>query len=755
MNKLSPNRFHPPLSSLQSTTPAGAGAATTTRSVNATINRLSSEGSHHQVLLTYASMLKASIPGDNFTYPSLLKACTSLNLFRLGLSVHQHVLVNGYFSDPYIASSLISFYSKLGHTENAHNLFDKMHERSIVPWTAIIGCYARSGDICNALSLYNSMQQDGIKPCAITVLTLLSGVTESNQVRCFHSSIVKYGFTSNLVLMNCMLSLYSKCERVGCARDLFESMHEKDIVSWNSLISGYVLEGNTKEILRLMHRMRFEGLDPDSQTYGSLVSAISKEGSFEIGGLVHGQIIAKGFESDVHLETSLIVMYLKCGNLEDAFNIFEKAKNKDAVLWTSVISGLVQNEYANKALEVFRWMLDSRTTPSTSTLASVLAACSQLGLLKVGTSIHCYILRQRIVIDSPAQNSLVTMYSKCGYLKQSLAIFHMIEKKDVVSWNAIVAGHAQNGHLSMALHMFNEMRITHQKPDSITIVSLLQACASTGAFQQGKWIHNFVMRSCLGPCIMIDTALVDMYCKCGDLNAARKCFDRMLERDLVSWSTIIAGYGSHGEGKIALELYSKLVESGAIPNSVVFLTVLYACSHNGLVEQGMSLFESMRNDFKIEPELEHCACIVDLLCRAGRVKEAYGFYTTMFPEPMVDALGIILDSCRGKGLVELGDVIAKEISVLEPDDAGKYVQLAHSYASNTQWEGVGKAWLQMKSLGLKKLPGWSFIDLQGNITTFFMGHSSHPQHDDIVCVLKNLSKESRELVFMPDLEFCD
>ncbi|VFQ63148.1 unnamed protein product [Cuscuta campestris] len=727
-----------------------------TKAFNANINRLSRGGAHRQVLLNYVSMLKDSVPPDTFTYPSLLKACISLNLFRLGLSVHQHVLVNGFDSDPYIASSLISFYSKFGFTEKAHNLFDKMPEKSIVPWTAIIGCYSRNGDACNALLLYNSMQRDGIKPSAVTVLTLLSGVTEiSYHVRCFHSSIVKYGFTSNVVLMNCVLSLYSKSENVDCTRDLFESMHEKDVVSWNSLISGYVVKGNTNEILRLMRRMRFEGVNPDSHTYGSLISAVSKEGSFEIGRLVHGQIISQGFELDVQLETSIIVMYLKCGNLEDAFSVFERANNRDAVLWTSVISGLVQNEHPNKALEVFRWMLDSRTAPSTNTLASALSACSQLGLLKVGTSIHAYVLRQRIAMDSPAQNSLVTMYAKCGYLKQSLAIFHMIEKKDVVSWNAIVAGHAQNGDLSMAFHMFNKMRTTHQKPDSITIVSLLQACASTGGFQQGKWVHSFVLRTYLGPCIMIDTALVDMYCKCGDVTTARKYFDRMVEHDLVSWSTIIAGHGSHGEGKIALELYSRLLRSGMTPNRVIFLAVLYACSHSGLVEQGMSLFDSMINDFKIEPEVEHCACIVDLLCRSGRVKDAYGFYKTWFHEPMVDVLGILLDSCRAKDLVDLRDAIASEISALQPDDAGKYVQLAHSYASNTQWEGVGKVWFQMKSLGLKKLPGWSSIDLQGNITAFFMGHSSHPQHDDIMSLLNILSRESGDAVFMADLEFCE
>ncbi|XP_016501907.2 pentatricopeptide repeat-containing protein At4g04370-like [Nicotiana tabacum] len=731
---------------------SSAAATATTKSFNATLHRLYSEGAHHHALLTYNSMLKSSVPPDPFTFPTLFKACISLNLLPHGLLLHQHVVVNGFSSDPYIGSSLISFYSSFGLTESAHKAFDIMPDRNIVPWTAVIGCYVRSGDFEHAFVMYNSMLHDRIKPTSVTMLTMLSRVSESIHVECLHASVIKYGFMGNTVLLNCMLNVYGKCGRIEYARKLFEWMDEKDIVSWNSLASGYSLVGDTEELLSLMYRMRLENTWPDYQTYGSLVSAIAKEGCAELGKVVHGQIVAAGFELDVHLETSLMFMYLKCRNMDYTFKIFDRANDKDVVLWTTIISGLVQNERADKALQVFQSMLCSRIEPSTTTIASALAACAQLGSLKVGTSIHGYMLRQRISIETPAQNSLVTMYSKCGYLKRALAVFDMIKSRDVVSWNAIVAGNVQNGQLAMALHLFNEMRIAHQRPDSITVVSLLQICASVGAYQQGKWIHNLVVRGYFEPCVKIGTALVDMYCKCGDLDSARKCFDRIVEHDLISWSTIIAGYGSHGKAETALELYSELVQSGLTPNSVIFLSVFSACSHNGLVDQGMSLFDSMERDFKIAPELEHCACIVDLLCRAGRVKDAYNFYKTKFPEPMADALGIILDACKTKALVKLRDIVCKEISMLDHGDAGRYVQLAHSYASMAQWEGVGKAWVQMRDLGLKKLPGWSFINLHGVITTFFMGQTSHPQQEEIMSVLKNLSEEISERVIKSNIE---
>ncbi|KAI5673006.1 hypothetical protein M9H77_13370 [Catharanthus roseus] len=751
MNKLGAKIFHgPKCPPLPATSPPSNAASAAIKSFNSIINRLSSQGAHHEVFLTYTSMLTSNTLPDSFTYPSLIKACTSLKLFSLGILFHQRVVIEGFSSDPYIASSLITFYSRFGSTVYAQKVFDMMPVKNIVPWTAIIGCYSQAGAVDFAFFMHNKMQHEGMKPSSITILAMLSGVFQSIQVECLHSCVVKFGFDDNVVLNNSMLSVYGKCGSVREAKKLFEFMNNRDLVSWNSLISAYAFAGNVTEILRLLYRMRLAGTEPDQQTFTSFVPVIAKEGNIRLGKLVHGQMKIAGFESNVFVETALMAMYLKYGNVDEALRIFERLRDKDVVSWTAMISGLVQNERADMALGVFRQMLMSGVMPSSTTIASALAACAHLGTAKLGHSVHGFVIRKRMALDIPSQNALVTMYAKCGCLQRGFSVFNMMEERDVVSWNAIVAANAQNGNLGQALSFFNEMRAALQKPDSITVVSLLQACASIGAYQQGKWIHNFVIRSCLGPCIMIDTALVDMYSKCGDLDTAGKCFDQMQQHDLVSWSTIIAGYGSHGEGEKALEMYSRFLNDGFKPNPVIFLSILYACSHNGLVDEGLSLFESMEKDFRIKPEIEHRGCIIDLLCRAGRVEDAYDFYKRLFPEPFVDALGIILDACRTKKNAELADVIAEEISLLKPVDPGKYVQLANSYASMANWEGVGEAWVQMRSLGLKKTPGWSFIELHGTITTFFRGHVNHSQCEDIMLVLKILSKEIRELAFSPD-----
>ncbi|XP_022159804.1 pentatricopeptide repeat-containing protein At4g04370 [Momordica charantia] len=727
-----------------------------TKSFNSIINRLSSQGAHHQVLQTYASMQKTSTPPDAYTFPSLLKACTILNLFLDGLSLHQSIIVNGFSLDSYIGSSLISFYAKFGCIDIGRKVFDIMPERNVVPWTTIIGCYSREGEIDVAFSMFKQMRATGIQPTSVTLLSLLPSISELPLLQCLHCWIILYGFESNLSLSNSMVNVYGRCGSIEDARSLFESMDYRDIVSWNSLLSAYSKIGVIEEILQLVLGMRTEDIKPDKQTFCSALSASAIKGDIRLGKLVHGLIIKDGLGIDQQVETALMVLYLRCKSLDLALKVFKSTTEKDMVLWTAMISGLVQNDCADKALRVFYQMLESNMEPGTATLASALAACAQLGCYDIGTLIHGYILRQGIMLDIPAQNALVTMYAKCNRLEQSCGIFNKMVERDLVSWNAIVAGHAKNGYLSKAILFFNEMRTSLQRPDSITVTSLLQACGSAGALWQGKWIHNFVFRSSLMPCIMIETALIDMYFKCGNLEIAQKCFDYMPHQDLVTWSTLISGYGFNGNGEIALRKYSEFLGTGLEPNHVIFLSVLSACSHSGLVNQGLRIYESMTRDFLMPPNLEHRACIVDLLSRAGKVEEAYSFYKMMFQEPSIDVLGILLDACRVNGSVELGEAIARDIFALKPVDPGNYVQLAHSYASMGRWDGVEEAWTQMRSLGLKKLPGWSSIEVHGTSFSFYSVHNSHPKIEEIMLTVKSLSNDIRKMHIENEInkDFC-
>ncbi|ESQ38148.1 hypothetical protein EUTSA_v10028467mg [Eutrema salsugineum] len=715
-----------------------------TKTFNSLINHFSSHGDHLQVLSTFSSMLANRFQPDAFTFPSLLKACASLQLLSFGLSIHQQVLVNGFSSDCYTSSSLVNLYAKFGILGHARKLFDEMRERDVVHWTTMIGCYSRAGFVGEVFSLVNEMRYQGVKPGPVTLLEMLSGVSEIVQLQCLHAFAVVYGFNCDIAAMNSLLNLYCKFGRVLDAKDLFDQMEQRDMVSWNTMVSGFAIVGNMTEILKLLYRMRDDGLRPDQQTFGASLSVSGTMCDLIMGRMIHCQIVNTGFDADMHLRTALMTMYLKCGEEEASFRVFETIPDKDVVCWTVMVSGLVRLGRAEKALIVFSEMLDSGSDLSSEAIASVVAACAQLCSFDLGSSVHGYVLRKGHTLDTPALNSLITMYAKCGHLDKSLALFERMNERDLVSWNAIISGYAQNGDLCKALLLFKEMKFkTSQRVDSLTVVSLLQACSSTGALPVGRLMHCIVIRSFISPCTLVDTALVDMYAKCGYLEAAQSCFDSISQKDFVSWGTLIAGYGFHGKGDIALEIYSEFLRSGMEPNHVFFLAVLSSCSHNGMVQPGLRIFSSMVRDFGVEPNHEHLACVVDLLCRAKRVEEAFKFYKESFTKPSIDVLGIILDACRANGKTELEDIICLDMIELKPVDAGHYVRLAHSFASMKRWDDVSESWNQMRSLGLKKLPGWSKVEVNGRITTFFMNHTS--QSDETVSVLKLLSKEMKQI----------
>ncbi|KAK1276485.1 Pentatricopeptide repeat-containing protein [Acorus gramineus] len=687
---------------------------------------------------------------EGHTVPKLLKSCATARSLSLGQSIHNRVIVSGLSSDPYISSSLLHFYSKCDQTQLARKVFDAMPTKNVVAWTSIIAAYSRSNDPGMAFSMYDHMRARGVLPNSITLLSLLlPSPPRFINVQCVHACAVRTGFAGSLVVVNSMLNAYAKSGNVDVSRALFDEMRcFRDVVSWNCVVSGYAWCGNLKEsmsLVKLMMGIGGESVKPDAQTFTSLLSGVSDHGELKLGKSVHAQILVSGLRPDRHVETALLGMYLNCGSTDDALLVFDGMLDADAVSWTAMISGLVQNFRVNDALIVFRKLLASGAlVNSIETFASVLAACAQMGLFLMGASIHCYIIRHKISVDLSVQNSLVTMYAKCGRLDVGRAIFNRMHIRNSVSWNAMLSGYARNGCLNEAFSLFDEMRMTTQIPDSISIVLVLQACASVGVLQHGKWVHGFIVRSgIIMRCISVDTALIDMYSKCGDLQKAWKCFDEMPEKDMVSWSAIIAGHGGHGHGEVALKIYQDFLATGLKPNSVIFLSVLSACSHSGMVSQGLQIFQSMTEEFGIKPALEHCGCVVDLLSRSGRVSEAETFVRWMLPNPNADVLGILLEACKMYGYERLHREITRQVTELKPKTAENYVQLAQSYAALNLWEGVGETWAMMRTLGLKKTPGWSFIELLGTITPFFVNDSSHPSYEEIVSVLKLLEWEYR------------
>ncbi|URD90861.1 Pentatricopeptide repeat-containing protein [Musa troglodytarum] len=346
--------------------------------------------------------------------------------------------------------------------------------------------------------------------------------------------------------------------------------------------------------------------------------------------------------------------------------------------------------------------------------------------------------------------AVVNMYAKCRRIEEARRMFDRMPERDLVAWNAIVAGYAQNGMAERALEMVIRLQKDGRKPDSVTLVSALPACANVGSLKIGKTVHAFAMKAGFDSLVNVSTALVDMYSKRGAIETARLVFDSMRLKNVVSWNSMIDGYGQNGDAEEAWRLFEKMKRSSVKPNDITFLSVLSACGHSGLVQEGKKYFAGMKEDYGLEPNMDHYGCMVDLLGRAGRLHEAWDFIQKMPISPGISVYGAMLGACKIHKNVKLGEEAAQRLFELEPDEGGYHVLLANIYAAASMWEDVARVRTMMEKKGLQKTPGYSSIDLKNEMHTFYSGSTDHPQSQKIYTRLARLIDEIKAVGYVPD-----
>eukprot|EP01018_Ginkgo_biloba_P017565 Gb_32051 [translate_table: standard] len=406
-----------------------------------------------------------------------------------------------------------------------------------------------------------------------------------------------------------------------------------------------------------------------------------------------------------------------------------------------------------EALDILQVMDQRGIRVDSRTYASLLQECINTNAVEEGKRVHVHMINTGFEPDVYLRTKLVIMYAKRGSLEYARHMFDKMSERNVVSWNAMIAGYAQGGHAEEALSLFYQMRGAGMKPDQFTFPSILRACASIVSLEQGKQVHACIVKGENSSNIVLGSALVDMYAKCGSIEDARQVFDKMSERNVVSWTAIITGYGKHGRGKEVFQLFEQMQQEGLKPNYVTFLAILSACSHGGLLNEAWHYFESMSRDYCIKPRVEHYSCIVDLLGRAGRLDEAHDFINKMPFEPHAPIWGTLLGACRMHVNMELGKIAAERLFYLDPQNAGKYVVLSNIYAAAGRWDGVSKVRKLMKDRGVKKEPGCSWIEIQKQVHSFLVGDRSHPQTEEIYATLETLSGKLKEAGYVPETNF--
>eukprot|EP01018_Ginkgo_biloba_P037427 Gb_17092 [translate_table: standard] len=583
--------------------------------------------------------------------------------------------------------------------------------------------------------------------------SLLQACANIKALKQLHSQLLIVGLDQNLFLCTKLVNMYVKYGCLETARVVFGSICHQNVFLWNAIIKGYARNGLGGETLTLYSQMLQEGVQPDNYTFSFVLRACAGLSALQEGRAIHCEIVRNGFSSHLFVVNSLIDMYSKCGRVEIARQLFDKMSTRDVVSWNALISGYAQNGQCHEVLTLFNQMQLVKMKPNSVTMVSVFSSCAHLRSLQQGKWIHEYMIRSGYESDVFVDNSLVDMYMKCGSIEIARQLFEKMSTRDLVSWNAMIAGYAQNGHGNEALTLFHQMLYANVNPDPVTMVSVLQACALLGALRQGKGIHDYMIRSGSVWDVFVVTALIDMYAKCGSIEIAQKLFNKMSERNVVSWNAMIAGYGMHGHGEDALETFTKMQQTGMKPTHITFVCVLSACSHAGLVDEGRHFFDCMSRDYCITPKVKHYACMVDLLGRAGHLDEAQDFIKNMPLEADASVWGALLGACRIHYNIELGEYVAGHLFDLEPENAGYYVLLSNIYAAVGRWDDVAKVRTMMRDRRVKKTPGCSFIEVNNRVHTFLVGDKSHPHSEKIYAMLSTLDGQMKEAGYVPNTNF--
>eukprot|EP01018_Ginkgo_biloba_P019470 Gb_05264 [translate_table: standard] len=611
-----------------------------------------------------------------------------------------------------------------------------------------ISILCKQGRLTEAIHILHLMDHTGIRPYDSIYASLLQDcvnhrlLPEGKQV---HAHIIQTGFEPDIFLDTKLVILYAKCGGLIDARRLFEEMPKRNVVSWTAMIAAYAKYGYSEQALMLFYEMQRTGVQPNDFTFASVLPACANLATLEHGKKAHEDILKSGYESDVFVGSALIDMYVKCRSINDARKVFDRMPELDVVVWNTMIGGYAQNGYFHEALKLFEKMPERNVVSWTA----MIAGYAQNGRVDDAEELFRKMPRQDLV----SWNVMIAGYAQNGRLDEALELFKIMPERNVISWTALIAGYTQNGHFVEALEFYGQMKQTGLKPDSDTFASVLPACANLAALEHGMEVHEDMVRSGLHSDDFVVSALVDMYAKCGTINIARHVFDKMPKRNTVLWTAMIVGYAMHGCGKQALQLFEEMQHSGVNPDHVTFVGVLNACCHAGLVDAGWQYFHRMSQDYHITPTAEHYCCMVDLLGRAGHLDEARDFIDKMPIKSDAAVWGSLLGACRIYSNIELGEWVAERLLELDPKNPGHYVLLSNIYATAGRWDDMQNVRKMMKERRVNKLPGCSWIEVNGKVHTFLVGDISHPQTQIIYAELERLSWQMKEAGYIPNMNF--
>ena len=664
----------------------------------------------------------------------------------------------GAVADIYAANNILCGYTKCRDLSVAHKLFEEMPHRDTVSWNTMIGGYINYGNFEIAWEFLRTMKRYGFYFDGYTFGSILKGVACAYRLdlgQQVHSMIVKMGYAGNVYSASALLDMYAKCGRVEDAYVVFQCIPEPNSVSWNALIAGYVQAGDRGTAFWLLDCMEREAVKPDDGTFAPLLTLLDDADSYKLTMQIHSKITKDGRAFYNTMCNALITSYSECGSIEDAKRVFDGAVGvRDLVTWNSMLASYLVYNKEELAFQLFMDMQGLGFEQDIYTYTSLISACFDAAHKRNGKSLHGLVMKRGLQLSVPISNALIAMYLKSNNrpVEEALLIFETMDSKDRVSWNSILTGLSQIGLSEDALKFFGHMRSVVEDIDHYTFSAVLRSCSDIATLQLGQQVHVLALKSGFESNEFVASSLIFMYSKCGIIEDARKSFEDTPKDSSITWNSIIFGYAQHGQGNVALDLFYLMTESRVKPDHITFVAILTACSHIGLVEEGRKFLISMESEYGIPLRMEHYACGVDLYGRAGCLDEAKALIEAMPFEPDAMVWKTLLGACRICGDIKLASQVASLLLELEPQEHCTYVLLSNMYGRLRRWDEKASVTRLMKERGVKKVPGWSWIEVHNEVHAFNAEDHSHSHCQEIYLVLGGLMEEIRRLDSVANLK---
>ncbi|KAM6589764.1 hypothetical protein CsatA_012369 [Cannabis sativa] len=536
---------------------------------------------------------------------------------------------------------------------------------------------------------------------------------------------------------------------IKVAHHALDEIPLSDTFAWNKLIQTHLTTGDSHRALSIYHHMLLRGVRPDRHTLPRVLAASRLSGHLSLAKQLHSQALKLGCFQDQYVFTALLQAYAHLDHINTAKLLLYKPPRMDSVPWTLLGSLCISRNKPSLAIDLFHEMLDLGAQIDSVALATAIEASAMLKSLKHGKNLHQVARKFELEFDVLVSNSLLKMYVECGSLQMARATFDQMPVKDIISWTVIIRAYVKTGGYNEGLKLFRLMVMNGLKPDPLSVSSLLPACGRMAASKQGKEIHGYLLRNGVELNVTVLNAVMDMYVKSGCIESASRIFKRLKYKDLVSWTVMIMGYSSHGQGQLGVDLFREMEKKSELQiDQTTYGAVLRACTTARRVEEGKLYFNCIKS-----PKVEHYALNVALLANSGMFIEAMAFIEKQKIGKHALVQRALLDGCRVHQNKKLGKRVMEKLCELDSLNAENYVLLSNWYAENSKWDMVDEVKRMVGDMGLKPKKAYSWIELRNKVHVFGTGDVSHPRSEGIYWELQCLMKKMEDEGHKPKADY--